>query len=67
MTLPKDFSVRQGKTLEAEALSRAIGVWLRSLPAEKRTLFLRRYWFSEPTEEIAKALFMPTITLSESK
>ena len=42
------------ETLEAEALSRAIGVWLRALPAEKRALFLRRYWFSEPTEEIAK-------------
>ncbi len=44
------------------ALTNALNRFLTSLSAEKRIIFLRRYWYLSPVEEIAEDL-----ALSESK
>lgn len=43
-------------------LSSAISTFLRTLDGEKRNIFIRRYWFSDPITEIASRF-----NLSESK
>jgi RNA polymerase sigma-70 factor (ECF subfamily) len=49
-----------GKTfqeaLDARELARIIDRFLRALPAEARWIFLRRYWYCDPVETIAKQL-----------
>ena len=40
--------------VEAAEIGRATDTWLRSLPAEDRKLFLRRYWNGEPLNRIAE-------------
>jgi len=44
-----------GVLCEEERLSAVIGRWLEGLPAEDRVVFLRRYWYGDPLEAIAKA------------
>lgn len=39
---------------EAKALARLIELFLDSLSAENRVIFMRRYWFSDSYEEIAR-------------
>ena len=41
------------ETVEAKELGLAINRFLGSLSADNRTLFLRRYWFGDPVQEIA--------------
>ena len=45
-------------TLEAKALARVIESFLDSLTEENRIIFMRRYWFSDSYEEIAKRMGM---------
>lgn len=47
---------RAEERLEAGELARAISAWLRTLPAEKRSLFLRRYWYGDGVSALAKGL-----------
>ena len=42
--------------LDAKELAETISAWLRTLPAEKRLLFLRRYWYGEGVSALAKGL-----------
>ena len=42
--------------LDAKELAGAISAWLRTLPEEKRILFLRRYWYCDPVAALAKRL-----------
>ncbi len=42
------------KHLEAEELGALISAWLRTLPPDDRTLFLRRYWNGEPLKDLAR-------------
>lgn len=42
-------------TLEQEELARLIREFLRNLPAEKRSLFIRRYWYGESIRELSAA------------
>ena len=42
------------ETVGARELGRIISDWLRTLPEEKRVLFLRRYWFADPLEELCR-------------
>ena len=42
--------------LDAKELAEAISAWLRTLPAEKRSLFLRRYWYGEGVSALARGL-----------
>ena len=44
------------ETLESGALTAAIEGFLRSLPAEQRRLFLRRYWYLCSVKDIARAM-----------
>lgn len=40
---------------EANELRRAVNAWLASLSDEKRSVFLRRYWFFDSVSEIASS------------
>ncbi|MBR6006727.1 MAG: RNA polymerase sigma factor [Clostridia bacterium] len=40
--------------ISAKELSRAVSRFLRTVPEEKRNIFIRRYWFADPVSEIAK-------------
>ena len=42
--------------LDAKELAGAVSAWLRTLPAEKRILFLRRYWYGDGVSALAKGL-----------
>ena len=42
--------------LDAKELAEAVSAWLRTLPEEKRELFLRRYWYCDPVAVLAKRL-----------
>ena len=42
--------------LDAKELAGAVGAWLRTLPEEKRRLFLRRYWYCDPVSALAKRM-----------
>ncbi len=44
---------RAEERLEAGELAAAISTWLHTLPAEKRILFLRRYWYCDPVSALA--------------
>lgn len=44
--------------LELEELKQAIGDFLRSLPERERSIFLRRYFYLEKPEQIAKAYLL---------
>ncbi|MBO4276912.1 MAG: sigma-70 family RNA polymerase sigma factor [Clostridia bacterium] len=50
------FASRSGveSELESAEVSRSIDSFLESLDKESRVLFVRRYWYSDPTEELAK-------------
>lgn len=50
--VPSDQNVEQ--TVEAKELSGYISDWLDSLPAEDCALFVRRYWFGDSVQELAK-------------
>ena len=41
------------QTVEAQLLADAIGAYLRTLPAESRILFVRRYYYMEPIRVLA--------------
>lgn len=45
--------------LEAAELSHHLDKFLRKLPEKDRCVFLRRYWFLEPLEDIARRYGMP--------
>lgn len=48
-------AVEQVETvIEQRQLSALLSDWLESLPASDRTLFIRRYWFGDPLQELAK-------------
>ncbi len=49
-------------TLEAKELTSAINRFIRSLPGQKRNIFIRRYWYLDSIDKIAKDYGM-----SESK
>lgn len=42
------------RELEGKALSAAIDGWLRALPQGDRVLFVRRYWYGVPLQELAQ-------------
>lgn len=43
-------------TLDARALGQAIDRFLDQIPQENRVIFLRRYWFGDGVQEIARQL-----------
>ncbi len=45
---------RTEERLEAGALGETISAWLRTLPEEKRRLFLRRYWYCDGVSALAR-------------
>ena len=46
------------RLLEDGELIADLNAFLRSLPQEKRRMFLRRYWYGDPVAEIAKRVGM---------
>ena len=51
--------------LERQELIREINTFVKNLPAEKRTVFVRRYWYADPVLEIAKDCGMLPGTVSK--
>lgn len=51
--VPASQSVEE--TVEAAELTELIRRWLEALPQEDRVLFLRRYWFCDPVNQLAEA------------
>lgn len=45
------------KEVETEELTHMINDWLRTLPKEDRVLFVRRYWYCESVQSLAKECF----------
>ena len=45
---------RTHQQVEAEELGRVISRWLRGLPEDDRSIFLRRYWNGEAVKELAR-------------
>jgi RNA polymerase sigma-70 factor (ECF subfamily) len=43
---------------DGELIRQVINSFLRSLPKEKRRIFVRRYWYMSPISEIAKEFAM---------
>ena len=58
--VPAEDSVE--RSIEQSELTELINSWLRSLPEESRTVFLRRYWYMQDVREISESL-----DLTESK
>ncbi|NLB78758.1 MAG: sigma-70 family RNA polymerase sigma factor [Clostridiaceae bacterium] len=42
------------KEIDAKELSEVISNWLCKLPLDDRVLFLRRYWFGDSVDKLAK-------------
>lgn len=60
--VPDESSV-EGQVLENE-LQGIINSFVRNLPADKRNIFIRRYWYLEPVQNIAKDLNISEKALS---
>ena len=52
------------ETLDARALGRAIDAFLGTLDEENRILFLRRYWFGDSVQELARQFSITENALS---
>lgn len=50
--VPSPDNVEQ--VVESMQLSEYISVWLETLPEEDAMLFVRRYWFGDEVQELAK-------------
>lgn len=44
---------RPERALEAKTLAESLDRFLEALPREKRVLFIQRYWYLRPVEELA--------------
>ncbi len=53
------------RALEDAELGAAISRWLRGLPREERTLFVRRYWYGEALQDLAKSRGVPAAKLAQ--
>ena len=53
------------RAAEVQEISGAIDRWLRTLPEEDRTLFLRRYWNGDRLDELARERGIPQNTLAQ--
>lgn len=51
------------KELEDRELGRLLDAFLRTLPEDQRTVFLRRYWYADTVREIAAGLGMKESTV----
>ena len=54
------------QALEAAELSRLLDRFLRSLPQKECCIFMRRYWYLDPVDEIARRYHMPLGTVKSS-
>lgn len=54
------------QTLEAAELEEAVNRFLRTLPERECSVFLRRYWFTEPMADIARRYGMREATVRTS-
>ena len=50
--IPSDVSLE--KELEDKEITEAINTWLKSISTEERYLFIRRYWYGNAVNELAK-------------
>lgn len=52
--------------IDRRELARAVSAFVRGLPPEKRSLFVRRYWYADSVSEIAKDCGMLQGTVSKT-
>lgn len=50
--IPSDVSLE--KEIEDKEITAAINTWLKSISADERYLFIRRYWYGDAVNELAK-------------
>lgn len=50
--IPSDASIE--KEIEDKEITIAINTWLKSISADERYLFIRRYWYGDAVNELAK-------------
>ncbi len=51
--------------LEAKELGELISQWLKGLPKDQRQIFVRRYWYGDSLEDLAKKTGLPKALLSQ--
>lgn len=51
--------------LEAAALSEIISDWLEALPQDDRVLFVRRYWYGDTLQDLARHTGVPASKLAQ--
>lgn len=54
------------QTIDRQALKKAIDAFVKSLSAEKRNLFVRRYWYADSVLKIAKDYGMQQTNVSKT-
>ena len=54
------------EAVEARELERTVNAFLHTLPEQACSVFLRRYWYAEPLEDIAKRYGMSVNTVKTS-
>lgn len=54
------------ETLDRQELVRAVNAFVRGLPAEKRRMFIRRYWYADSVADIAGDRGVPQGTVSKA-
>lgn len=52
--------------IDLQELTQAINSFVRSLPANRRTIFVRRYWYADSVQAIASAYGMRRGTVSKT-
>ena len=52
--------------IDRQELLKAINAFVRSLPTDKKNIFVRRYWYADPVSEIAKEYGMLQGTVSKT-
>lgn len=54
------------QTIDRQELSKAVNTFVKSLPMEKRNIFVRRYWYADSVSDIASDYGMLQGTLSKT-
>lgn len=55
-----------GQRIDRRELEKAINSFVRNLPAKKRRLFIRRYWYADPVASIAADYGMSPASVSKT-
>ena len=54
------------QAMDSRELAKAVNAFVKGLPARKRGIFVRRYWYADPVSEIARDYEMRQGTVSKT-